>query len=360
MTILSVFYNLNIVLACTILVLSIGLILFNIYSNIKEKQIKRIRVELHDSLLKYLNTGSKGKSLEILMNKHEGLVIGAIAQIIDKDETPHKERMIPFLESHDLSHFRKTQISHLKSSDRYVRQYAANYLPFIAPKELIIEPLIEALQDHMFEVRFAAAFSLAKLKATEAVPPILDQQNSQNRLPLNEVSEILSQIGEAAINPIIKYSSSNTISDAAKILAISALRKYKPVQAKELILQFLNDPNAEVRIQSAKFLSNIGDAECVKALTTAMNDSRWEVRAASAQSLGHIKDVSAIPALSKGLTDDQWWVRHNAAQALTELGAPGHAELIKNLNNKDKFAKEISLFMLEEQQIMNTSNGDLK
>lgn len=360
MTILSVFYNLNIVLASAIAVLSIGLILFNIYSNLREKKIQTIRTKLHDLFLKNLNGASNDKSLEDFINKHEELVIGVIAQIIDRNETPNQEKMIAFLESHQLEHFRKTQIHNLKSSNWYVRQYAANYLPFIAPKALIIEPLIEALQDHMFEVRFAAATSLAKLKAPEAVSPILDQQNQVDRLPLHEASEILSQIGKDAIEPIIKYSSSQHVSDPAKILAINALRQYKPVQAKELILQFLNDPNAEIRVQSAKFLSNIGDSECVQALINAMNDDRWEVRAASAQSLGLIKDTSAMNALSKGLTDQQWWVRHNSAHALTQLGELGHAELIKNLNNKDKFAKEISLFMLEEQQIMNTSNGDLK
>lgn len=359
MTILSVFNYLNIVLASAIIILSVGIILFNAYANYREKKIQKVRSELHSAFLKHLNGSSNEKVLEKLINENAELVIGVIAQIVDNNEAPNTEKLISFLESHELKHFRLNQIGNLKSGDWYKRQYAANYLPFIAPKELIIEPLIEALQDNMFEVRFAAACSLARLKAPQAVSAILEQQNVANPLPLHEASEILTEIGESAIDPIIKYSSSSSATDPAKILAINALRKYKPTQAKDLILQFLNDPNAEVRVQSAKFLSSIGDTQCVQALTTAMNDSRWEVRAASAQSLGLIKDPSAITALSKGLMDKQWWVRHNCAYALAQLGEPGHAELVKNLNNQDKFAKEISLFMLEEQQIKSPSNGGL-
>lgn len=359
MNILNVFYNLNIALASLIVLLSIGVIGYNLYANYHEKKIQAIRAALFELCSNYLHGKPNDKSLEKFINQHEELVIGVIAQIIDKDDTPNKEKLIEFLESHHLEHFRKTQLNNLRSPNWYVRQYAANYLPFIAPKPLIVEPLIEALQDHMFEVRFAAARSLARIKAPEAVPSLLDQQNTATPLPMHEASEILSQIGDKAINPIIKYSSTHNISDSAKILAINALRKYKPVAAKDLILQFLNDPNADVRIQSAKFLSNIGDTECVQALITSMNDARWEVRAASAQSLGLIKDNQAIEALSKGLTDSQWWVRHNCAHALSLMGEQGHAELIKNLNNKDKFAKEISLFTLQEQQIMSPSNGGL-
>lgn len=359
MTILSVFYNLNIVLACTILLLSVGVILFNAYSKNREKKIHQVREQLRTAFLKQLNGASNEKSLESLISNNPELVIGVIAQIIDNHAAPNTDRLITFLENHQFKDFRNKELNNLKSDDWFKRQHAANYLPYIAPKELIIEPLIETLQDNVFEVRFAAACALATLKAPEAVPALLDQQNAANHLPLQEASEILSEIGDSAIKPIIKYSSSSTASDPAKILAINALSKYKPTEAKALILKFLNDPNAEVRIHSAKFLSHIADAQCVEALITAMNDARWEVRAASAQSLGLIKDTHALSALSKGLTDKQWWVRHNAAFALAQLGEAGHAELIKNLNNKDRFAKEISLFMLEEQQIMSPSKGGL-
>ena len=355
---IAFFNSLNIALACAILLLSIGVIVYNIYANYHEKKIQVVRAQLNDLLLKYLNGGKVEKSLEALINAHTDLLIGVIAQLIEKDETP-QERLIQFLESHHLKYFRNNEIENLKSGDWYKRQFAANYLPFIAPKALIIEPLIEALQDHVFEVRFAAACSLARLKAIEAVPAILEQQNTTTQLPFNEASEILSGMGKTAIDPMIQYSASSHASDAAKILAINALRKHKPSQAKELILDFLNNPNAEVRIQSAKFLSGIGDTQCVEALMNAMSDQRWEVRATSAQSLGLIADTNAITTLSKGLTDPQWWVRRNCAHALSLMGESGHAELIKNLNNKDKFAKEISLFTLQEQQIMSPSTGGL-
>lgn len=137
------------------------------------------------------------------------------------------------------------------------------------------------------------------------------------------------------------------------------------------------DENQKIRFWTAYLLGRSGDSQALSALHRLCEDESAEVAASAVESLGRLKDKAAIPIVQRLLShpswlvrvhaakaakmlgnsdlisyltpllrDDQWWVRQNAAIALEGMGRPAVPELIKNLSNGDRFARNKSAEIL--------------
>jgi HEAT repeat protein len=93
-------------------------------------------------------------------------------------------------------------------------------------------------------------------------------------------------------------------------------------RATPLLLDGLNDRDADNRIYALTALGELRDPAAIPRIAKAAADDDKDVRATAYYTLGAIGDRSAIPVLAGGLEDQTPDVRWNAAIALSRLGDP--------------------------------------
>jgi HEAT repeat protein len=93
-------------------------------------------------------------------------------------------------------------------------------------------------------------------------------------------------------------------------------------RATPLLLDGLNDRDADNRIYALTALGELRDPAAIPRIAKAVTDEDKDVRATAYYTLGAIGDRTAIPVLVGGLQDETPDVRWNAAIALSRLGDP--------------------------------------
>jgi HEAT repeat protein len=91
-------------------------------------------------------------------------------------------------------------------------------------------------------------------------------------------------------------------------------------QAKDALLQRVNDPSVEVRIGVRYALHRLGDKRYTKDLELTARDPQWQVRAETARVLGLLNEPTAVRVLKPMLRDREESVRLQAADSLWRLG----------------------------------------
>ena len=341
-----------------VIALSVWVVLFNPVAMRREASAKKGRMALRESLLGYLRGEIHVSAFSTAARDKEDLLIGLVAQIAEEFGESARQKLIYIFETTGMHHLVLKELKQLSQSKSWhKRQRTATYLPYIAINQVIVTPLLHALRDKVLMVRFSAAHSLAKIKATEAIVPILENLALPAQWPIERTIEILNEMGSDAVATLVEYLSFPGAKLDGKIYAISALGMQHTRIALPAILTHLNHSNKEIRIHSARALGNIGASEALSALCETMHDSEWEVRAACARSLGLLKEKGALPFLVEGLGDPAWWVRYNSADSLAELGEAGVQALKEAFTNDDQFARDISRLVLQERNILKSDKG---
>jgi len=93
-------------------------------------------------------------------------------------------------------------------------------------------------------------------------------------------------------------------------------------RATPLLLDGLNDRDADNRIYALTALGELRDPAAVPRIAKTVTDEDKDVRATAYYTLGAIGDPTAVPVLVNGLQDERPDVRWNAAIALARLGDP--------------------------------------
>ncbi|NMW21179.1 MAG: HEAT repeat domain-containing protein [Chlorobiaceae bacterium] len=338
-----------------VILLSIALVLVNNLTIRREAKIQEQRKNLRLSLLSYVKGDIRWPALKIIISGQEKLLVGLVAQLAEELGESARLKCIELFSFKELNKLANLELKKLSHSLNWrKRQRAATFLPYIANSQANIPPLVHALEDKVFMVRFSAAHSLATIKAIDTIIPILEHLSLPSEWPIERTIEIIYEMGREAISPLMNYLSLPTAKNESKVFAISALGLLHVGEAVPFILTYLCNPDKELRIQSAKALGNIGATEATVALCNSMNDSAWEVKATSANALGLLKNKSSIPILLGGLRDSAWWVRYNSANALAELGNEGITALKEAYSHDDKFAREVSRLVLQERSLINS------
>ena len=91
-------------------------------------------------------------------------------------------------------------------------------------------------------------------------------------------------------------------------------------RATPLLLDGLNDRDADNRIYALTALGELRDPASIPRIAQATSDDDKDVRATAYYTLGAIGDASAVPALVNGLKEEAPDVRWNAAIGLARLG----------------------------------------
>jgi len=267
-----------------------------------------------------------------------------------------RPRLHPFLEPFQ---FERRMMDEVKSRNWSKCIRAATHLGFTGNRECV-PALLQALEDEMLDVRIAAARALAQLGVGEAVEPILRSLALPGMLPQQNTAEILCEMKEAAVEPLLRFLRENGQEEEGSALAVAlrVLGLLKVDKATPEIMQLLKHPDSEVRLNGARTLGLIGAQTALAGLCQVALDPVWQVRSSAVQALGCIKDAMAIHPLTVALGDPAWWVRFNAAQALYELGGEGIEVLKKAMvGNPDAFARDVSRQILEERGVIAAEGG---
>jgi len=187
-----------------------------------------------------------------------------------------------------------------------------------------------------------AAAALGRLRAKEAVQPMLDLLPTRDLFARYAFIDALGEIGDPRALPAIRNAlidEDHTVRSSAgnaivKIQSNSSSDESTSQNIESLIAILINNKyNWEIRGNAATTLSKIGKS-AVNPLCKILTHYDSEVRWQSAEALGIIKDKQSLESLIPLLNDSNQVVQMHAAIAIGKLGnKKGISILVKQLNN---------------------------
>lgn len=249
-----------------------------------------------------------------------------------------------------LTSLRLTMLTRRSKSPRSAERRRAAIERVVAANDRRVVPLlIEALNDPWVVVREAAARGLGKLKASEALPRLLElvaeDQNADVRraagwalgaigdarciealLKLGaeqarfrvHVIEIVSRFGRAAVPTLINALQRASLT--VRIDAASTLGRIQDPAALKPLLATLSAPEPMLRARAAEAIGQLGDARAVPHLLPLLRDPEPEVSLAALQTLSQMSDEKSVPHLLPFLQHAQPECRGLAAAAIGRCG----------------------------------------
>ena len=119
-------------------------------------------------------------------------------------------------------------------------------------------------------------------------------------------------------------------------------------RATPLLLDALNDRDAETRIYALMALGEMHDPAAVPSIIQASRTDDKDIRKTAFYSLGAIGDPRAVPVLAGGLDDEVADVRWNAAVALARFGDRRAVPRLREMLDRSRLARVKD--MREDQQ----------
>jgi hypothetical protein len=263
-----------------------------------------------------------------------------------------REKLLPLTASFP---FVRSELSNLGSRHWEKRLRAAEALGYLG-NDTALPGLMNALRDDILSVRFAAAYSLARLGCEDAVDPILRALDVPGEISQRRVAEVLVILGAKVAGPMITVlthpsAQENSIAIAARV--VGSLRIHRGIQP---LASLLAHPSANVRLNAVRSLASIADHSQTPAIARLAEDPAWEVRSAVMQALGRLGAADQINLLLQGLSDQEWWVRYNAAQALHAIGEHGITALREAVDHHvDSYGRDMSRQILQQHGILTST-----
>lgn len=228
----------------------------------------------------------------------------------------------------------------VRSPDWVVRMHTATALGRIADPQGVAV-LLPLLQDKVKAVREAATGALSQI-GPAAVPSLLDAIRHDEWLVRLHAVEALGKLkAREAVDPLLSVLF-NDSDEAVREDAVRALGEIGDARAVDFLLTAMKTPG--LRVLAIEALGKIGDRRAVPALTAVVTGQgrpdhvrpvhgcgdRWEdemsAQAAAVKALAQIRDEAAVPVLVAALTNTV--TRADAATALAAFGQPAVAALL--------------------------------
>lgn len=272
---------------------------------------QRMVLEAERRLRPLANALAEGELPELpRMNRRERQALGRLLSRYSEFLTgAAKQYIASFFEKEGLV---DVEIRRLRSRRAWRRATAAHLLGDIGSSRALGSLLI-ALEDRDRDVRSAAAMSLGRLGAEEAIVPILDAEVLR-QLPEAVAGFALLAIGPEAVPELITLLGHDN--PAVRATALRVLGLMGSARDADHIAERLVDSSKEVRARAAIALGRVGAAHHTTRLLEALDDPVVSVRAASAAALGSIGDARAIPALVDMSSTDVYEAAQAAARSI--------------------------------------------
>jgi HEAT repeats len=207
------------------------------------------------------------------------------------------------------------QLERLHSRRAWRRATAAFTLGDMCARRAAPELLV-ALGDRVRDVRMAAARSLGRLGAVEAIEPLIASSLSGG-VPRDVGGLALLDLGPTAVPHLVTLS--GNVEPAIRSDAIELIGLLGGAGHEEPLLDHMSDAAAAVRAASATALGRLGAGEARDALVHALEDRVPAVRAAAADALGQIGGRRAADALLPVARADAFEPARAAARALARI-----------------------------------------
>jgi len=187
----------------------------------------------------------------------------------------------------------------LKSHDVETRLSATQRLASVAEVEDELG-LVNAIGDSDWRVRQAAIHGIAKRAAPEAIQALLQsvRDDHRNLAILNSALQVLSMVD---------------------------------VDTLPTLIEFLRDPDPDLRMQAALALGEQRDKSAVPDLIEALKDENINVRFHVIEALGKLDDVEAAEPLAAIAESQDFFLAFPALDALKEIGDESVAPRLMNL-----------------------------
>ena len=247
-------------------------------------------------------------------------------------------------------------IEALQSRRWWRRAEAAERLGTMRSRQAV-DPLVNAMNDSMSEVRIRAARALGIIRGSTSIRPLVQALGDPSRWSAIRVAEILIGVGEEAVNELLQ--AYDSLPQHARISVLDVLGRIRSPRAAALLKRAIKDPSPDIRSRAAHAMGLIADPAFTDDLIQALKGPEWSVRAMAAKALGRIGAQQAIPHLASLVSDREWWVRSNAGDALRGLGDPGRQALVAMLDAPDVYARHQAVAQLEEGGIIDEYIADL-
>lgn len=211
-----------------------------------------------------------------------------------------------------------------------------------------VPALMRAASDRNTHVRMAALLALAEINDERAYPLLLDAL--EDRATSVRMADILLMLGPSISAHLIERCT--TTSDTHLVaLYVRLLGLLQDPLASDVLMPFVDADVADLRRAAIVALGAIGDAQVVKVLRGRLTDCDAQVRMEVARALGNIGDQSGIGDLLQLLGDPARVVRYTAAHSLIRLGAAGLAALQQASQIGESGPRGIAAQVLAEQAL---------
>jgi HEAT repeat protein len=222
------------------------------------------------------------------------------------------ERIAAFFEGRGLV---AAEIARLDAGQAWRRATAAFTLGDMA-SPTAVPALLEALGDRDRDVRAAAARSLGRLGAVDAVETIV-RALAEGRIPRSVAGQALLAIGPAALPSLRSLEGAEDA--AARAFAIELVGLLGDASDGSRLVACVRDSSADVRAKAAFALGRLGAEEGAEQLRFALGDRIPFVRAQAARALGAVGDAAAVPELIEVARHDVFSAAHASARAAARL-----------------------------------------
>src|SRR5215213_5254765 len=250
--------------------------------------------------------------------REDGRIVGALVTVEDVTARLERERAL----SEQLAH-----------ADEDTRLSAARTLARDESLEPA-RPLMGALRDESWRVRRAAVEGLSRRAAPDAIAALLAsvRENHHHLGLLNSALQVLAMSDVDTLSPLVEFLNDDDAD--LRMQAALALGEQRDVRAAPALLGALEDADANVRYHAIEALGKLRAAEAADALAAVAETRDFFLAFPALDALKQIGDASVVPRVLPLLDDEL--LREAAAELLGEVGdEESVAPLAELLNNPD-------------------------
>jgi HEAT repeat protein len=182
--------------------------------------------------------------------------------------------------------FWKKLISTYTDADSGLRSSAMDLLKELGRSEYsleILEPLIDGLHSQNKDMRILSASTLGKIRAKEVVPMLIQALDDDNANVVYNVVECLGDIGDRSSVPALMQLLLKYHDEWVHVAALEALGKIGDQRVVDLLLSFVNKEFVVDPLITA--LGVLGDSRAIPTLITYLKDDDQDIRELAVKAL---------------------------------------------------------------------------